>query len=306
MSQPTLHDCGGHVDDLIATVLLWLAPDVDLQAIGVTNSDCYADQAYEALVKIATYLDLEGAEIAVCPEEMPNPFPDSWRRESHIINELPLFGENYLKEPYQQGRPRRTEAVFGDCLSNSRVPLQVVTTGPLTNLAKLLKDQPEVAGNIKELIAMIGAINAPGNVEEEGHDGSAEWNAYADPFALKAVLDTKIPIKLITLDLTNQLPVTKEFLARLESQSSSKASKLASTLWSLVKGFEYYFWNTVTVAAAMQSSLFTFKEMKIDVSTSGKNQGRTATSLFGRKVQVATQIDKAAFEDLLLEVLSLR
>lgn len=308
MTKPVLHDHDGHVDDLLSTVLLWLAPEVDLQAVGITNGDCYHDQAFEAMIKIATYLDLEGTEIAVCPDDVPNPFPDSWRRESHIINELPLFGENYLKKSYQQGRPRRTEAVFGHCLSNSKVPLTVVTTGPLTSIARLLNQQPELASNIEELIMMGGAINVAGNVEDDGHDGSAEWNIYADPAAFKTVLDTKIPLKLITLDLTNQLPVTKEFISKLEAQAEAhKASNLAAKLWSLVKGFEYYFWDTITAAAIIDPTLFKFKEMRIDVSTSGKNQGKTSTSLFGgKKVKVASQLDKAAFEDLLLKIFALR
>ena len=308
MKRHVLHDHDGHVDDLLSTILLWLAPDVDLQAIGITNGDCYHEPAFESMIKIATYLDLEGAEIAVSPDEMPNPFPDNWRRESHIINELPLFGENYLKKSYQQGRCRRTEAVFGDCLANSKVPLTVVTTGPLTNLALLFESQPELAEKVDEMLIMGGAISVAGNVENNGHDGSAEWNVYADPVAFKKILETKIPLTLITLDLTNQMPVTKEFVGKLEQQSeNSKASRLAAKLWSLVKGFEYYFWDTITAAAVIKPDLFKFKNMRIDVSTSGKNQGKTSTTLFGgRKVKVAQDLDKQAFEELLLEVFAIK
>ncbi|MBK9145883.1 MAG: nucleoside hydrolase [Candidatus Melainabacteria bacterium] len=296
------------MDDLLSAILLWLAPEIDLQAVGVTNGDCYADLAFEAMVKIATYLDLEGAEIAVCPDDMPNPFPENWRRESHIINELPIFGENYLKKRYQQGRPRRTEAVFGDCLANSKEPLTLVTTGPLTNIASLLSREPKLAEKVREMVIMGGALDAPGNVEEEGHDGSAEWNIYADPHAFKTILDSKIPLTLITLDLTNKLPVTREFLSRLDEQAvRSRASNLAAKLWSLVKGFEYYFWDTITAACAIDPSLFQFKTMKIDVTTTGKSQGRISTSLFGgKKVKVATELEKDAFEDLLVSIFAQR
>ncbi len=305
MAHPVLHDHDGHVDDLISTILLWLSPEIELQAVGITNGDCYADLALEAMLKIATYLGLEGAEVSMTPDEVPNPFPENWRRESHIINELPLFGENYLKEPYQQGRARRSEAVFTDCLSNSKVPLTVVTTGPLTTVARVLTQDPTLSSKVKEMIIMGGAINVAGNVEEEGHDGSAEWNLYADPGAFKSILDSKIPIKLITLDLTNRLPVTKDFLAKLEAQAERhKASILATKLWSLVKGFEYYFWDTITAAAAISPELFKFKEMKIDTNINGKSQGRIFTTLFGgRKVQVAAQLDKDGFEELLLSIL---
>jgi purine nucleosidase len=307
MPKPLIHDHDGHVDDLISCILLWLSPEIDLQAIGITNGDCYVDQIFEAMQKVATYLDIDGPEIAITEDDVPNPFPENWRRESYIINELPLFRDNYLKKPYQQGRPRRTESVFFDCLSNSKAPLTVVTTGPLTNVAKLLTVNPELKEKIQEFIIMGGALNVKGNVEEDGHDGSAEWNVYSDPVAFKQILETKLPIKLITLDLTNELPVTKDFVGKLEHLGeNSRASSLAAKLWSLVKGFDYYFWDTITAAVAIEPDLFTFKEMKIDVSTSGRSMGKTSGSMFGKKVQVATQVDKQTFEDLLLSILATR
>jgi purine nucleosidase len=308
MAKAVIHDHDGHVDDLLSCILLWLSPDVELQAIGITNGDCYSDQAFEAMLKMATFLDLEGAEIGVMEDEMPKPFPDNWRRESYIINELPLFGANDLRKPYQQGKGRRSDVMFGDCLLHSRRPLTLVTTGPLTTVADVFRKQPDLKKNVNEIVMMGGAINAKGNVEENGHDGSAEWNVYADAPAFKSVLESGVPIKLITLDVTNELPVTREFLQRLEDQSqTSKASTLAAKLWSLVKGFNYYFWDTVTAAAAIKPELFTFKEMKIDVTTSGKSLGKTATSLFGgRRVQVATQVQKEGFEELLLSILKTR
>ena len=307
MPRTVIHDHDGHVDDLLSCILLWLSPEIDLQAVGITNGDCYAPQIFEATQKIATFLDIDGPEIAVTEDDVPNQFPDNWRRESYIINELPLFEDNYLKKPYQQGRPRRIDSVFLDCLSNSKMPLTVVTTGPLTNMARLLDDHPELKEKIQEFIIMGGAVSVKGNVEEPGHDGSAEWNVYADPVAFKQIVDTRLPIKLITLDLTNELPVTKDFIGKLEAQAErSRASALAAKLWSLVKGFDYYFWDTITAAVAIEPGLFTFKDIKIDVSTSGKTMGRTSQALFGKKVQLATQVNKQGFEDLLLSTLSIR
>jgi purine nucleosidase len=308
MAKPIIHDHDGHVDDLLSCILLWLSPDVEMQAIGVTNGDCYSGQAFEAMLKMATYLDLEGAEVGIMEDEMPHPFPDNWRRESYIINELPIFGANDLRKPYQQGKGRKSDTVYLDCLNHSKRPLTVVSTGPLTTIASVLRQQPELKKKVDEMVIMGGAISAGGNVEENGHDGSAEWNVYADPQAFKTVLDSGIAIKLITLDVTNELPVTREFLDRLEKQSAtSKASLLATKLWSLVKGFNYYFWDTVTAAAAIKPELFTFKEMKIDVAVQGKSLGKTSTSLFGgRKVQVATQVQKSGFEELLLSILRTR
>ncbi len=82
MAKPVQHDHHGRADDVLSALLLWLTPEVNLQAVGITNGDCFADQAYSAMVKIATYLQLEGAEIAVTEDPVPDPFPDNWSKES--------------------------------------------------------------------------------------------------------------------------------------------------------------------------------------------------------------------------------
>ncbi len=306
MPKPVILNHDGHVDDMLSCMLLWLSPEIELQAIGITNGDCIAEQSYEAMIKIANYLNLEGAEIALSEEEVPNPFPTSWRRESYIMNELPVFRENDLKEPYQRGKGRRIEAAFADCLIHSKAPLTIVANCPMTNLANLFRSQPELRANVAELIAMAGAINIPGNViSESGHDGSAEWNVYADPMAFKALLEVLPNIKLIPLDVTHQIPFTQAFVRRLESQSEKYlASNLAAKLLSLVNSFKDWFADVLTAVAAIHPEIFTFKEMKIDVTVQGKAMGRTRTSLFGgHKVQVATQLDPDKFEEIVLTIL---
>lgn len=308
MSVSVIHDQDGHVDDLLTCLILWLSPEIDLQAVGITNGDCYVDQAFQAMLKIATFLDLEGAEIALSDDTMPNPFPEFWRRESFIINELPLFRANDLKKPYAQGRPRKSEVAFADCLSNSRGPLTVVTTGPLTNIATLLGNQPSLVKKVRELIIVGGALESTGNVTVEGQDGMAEWNVYADPLAFKSLLETRVPVKLVPLDVTRELTVDDDFLQKLSVQGkTSRASQLAVTLWSIVKGFQPNFCDMVAAATLIKPSLVEFKEVRIDISLNGRNTGRLSTSFFsGRKVQVASKVDKAGFESLMLSILAQR
>jgi purine nucleosidase len=308
MSISVIHDQDGHVDDLLTCLLLWLSPEIDLQAVGITNGDCYVDQAFQSMLKIATFLDLEGAEIALSEDAVPNPFPEFWRRESFIINELPLFRANDLKKPYEQGRPRKSSVVFADCLTHSRLPLTVVTTGPLTNIAGVLKAQPKLADKVSEFVIVGGALSGPGNVIIEGQNGLAEWNIYADPPAFKSLLETKAPIKLIPLDVTRDLTVNDEFLRSLSAQAETRmASQLAAALWSIVKGFQSNFCDMVAAAALIKPALVKFKDMRIDISLNGRNKGRLLPSFFsGRKVQVATEVDKAGFESLVLSVLNSR
>lgn len=305
MPISVIHDNDGHVDDLLSALLLWLAPEIDLQAICVTAGDSFPDQSYQALCKMATFLDLEGPEIAYSDESMVNDFPENWRRESVLINQMSLFSENAFKKPYQQNPSRRTESVMADCLRNSTGPVTVVTTGPLTNVANVFEYNPDLKSKVSEFVIMGGAISAKGNVEQENADGSQEWNFYADAPAVKRVFDTGVPIKLIPLDLTNQLPFEKEFLRQVERQAeSAQAAKLAASLWGLVKTLQYYFWDTVTACAVIKPALFTFKDMRLDVITHGLAQGKTAPVFWGgRKIKVAVSVDKPGFQNLILQLL---
>ena len=47
-----------------------------------------------------------------------------------------------------------------------------------------------------------------GNVEEPEHDGTAEWNAFGIPEAVKTIFDTSIKIEMVALESTNQVPLT--------------------------------------------------------------------------------------------------
>lgn len=49
-----------------------------------------------------------------------------------------------------------------------------------------------------------------GNVEEPEHDGTAEWNAFWDPEAVKVVLDSDMNVDIVALESTNQVPLTME------------------------------------------------------------------------------------------------
>lgn len=308
MSVPVIHDNDGHVDDILSSLLLWLAPGVDLLAVTITDGDCFVQQSYEATCKMATFLGLEGAEIGISEEPVLNPFPDNWRRESYIMNELPIFSDNALKSPYQKGKPRKSQTLIADCLANSKSKVTLCLTGPLTNVAPVFEENPSLKDRVENCLIMGGAINVAGNVEAPDHDGSAEWNFYADPVAAKRLLDTGLPITLIPLDVTNHVPVTREFILKLDEQAEHcRASQLASKLYSLVKGFNYYFWDTLTAAAIMKPELFTFKEQRVDITATGRSQGKISSTFFGgKRIKVATGVQIEPFEELLLEVLRMR
>lgn len=70
----------------------------------------------------------------------------------------------------------------------------VLALGPLTNIAQLLQQSPELVGRITRLVWMGGSAGA-GN-----HTPRAEYNAFADPEALEIVLATGVQLDIVDLE----------------------------------------------------------------------------------------------------------
>ncbi len=106
---------------------------------------------------------------------------------------------------------------FEDIIQTLKRQSEKVTllfTGPLTDLAKALQKDSSIVQYIEKLVWMGGTFLPKGNVEEPEHDGSAEWNAYWDPEAVKIVFDSDIEIDMVALESTNQVPLTLDVRQR--------------------------------------------------------------------------------------------
>lgn len=64
--------------------------------------------------------------------------------------------------------------------------------GPLTELAALLRHDPDACAGIASIVAMTGVVAG-----DSQQDGIGEWNAAADPDALADVLDGPVPVTVV-------------------------------------------------------------------------------------------------------------
>lgn len=81
--------------------------------------------------------------------------------------------------------------------------LEILATGPLSNLAKVENAHPGILQEAKRVIAMGGAFFDPGNVSPV-----AEFNFWYDPQSAKTVMNSGANLVIAPLDLTTQLPFT--------------------------------------------------------------------------------------------------
>src|ERR687885_1019099 len=300
--QLVLMDQDGGVDDYLATVLLMTMQNIQPLGVVVTPADCYIQPAVSATRKILDLMGRWDIPVAESTVRGINPFPSLYRRDSFIVDHLPILNErDEIQTPLAQETGQ--EFMVRSLLEAER-SVTLMVTGPLTTVAAALDLAPEIERKIEKIVWMGGALNVPGNVEqtlEAGQDGSAEWNVYWDPLAAHRVWQTQIPLILCPLDLTNNVPVTSEFVRQLTKQRQYPASDLAGQCYALVVTQVYYFWDVLATTYLAHPEFYELQEWETVIVTTGKSQGRTKVETGGRKITAMDKVDKEQYYAYILQ-----
>jgi purine nucleosidase len=297
-------DGDGGIDDYLSTILLMTMEHIQPLGVIVTPADCYIQPAVSATRKILDLMGCASIPVAESTVRGINPFPRLYRRDSFIVDHLPILNERetistpLVEEPGQNFMVR--------ALQQAPEPVTLLVTGPMTTVATALDIAPEIEAKIKQIVWMGGALNVPGNVEksiEAGQDGSAEWNVYWDAVSAHRVWQTNIPIVLCPLDITNNVPVTSEFVQRIGKQRRYPLSDLAGQCYALVIPQDYYFWDILATAYLAHPEFYQLREWETAIVTEGKSQGRTKIQPGGRKIMAMDKVDTESFYSYILEQL---
>ena len=98
--------------------------------------------------------------------------------------------------------------------------IELITLGPLTNLALALRQSPQLAANVSRCVVMGGAPCCEGNVTP-----AAEYNFWVDPEAARVVLRSQLPIELVGWQLSRGSAVVNEPGNRRDSRAAAPASR---------------------------------------------------------------------------------
>ena len=153
---------------------------------------------------------------------------------------------------------------------------------------------------------MIGTVETPGNVFVDDLTGAdlLEWNAFADPSAMAAVFATDVPISIVPLDATGDVPVPPDLADRLATDHAAGGADLLYEL--LVRhparlradeGQEL--WDELAALTLSDPDLVTWSE---GTMVAGED-GRLTLDEAGRAVRYASAADRPAVETALLEAL---
>jgi len=291
------------IDDLVALAFLLSSDDVDVLAVTVSGTGEVRCPAGIGVMRALLARTGDDDVPVACGRSTPlvgtHEFPAGWRDAADA-------GWGVLV-PTDVSEPDGRSAIelLGDTVQRG---VTLLTLGPLTNIAEVLRADRDLADRVSSIVVMGGAVDVPGNVLDPALDAArSEWNVYVDPTAASEVFGAGARVVLVGLDATDRVPVTPEFLERLAVNSHTAAASLVASLYEanpLVTSGGAYFWDPLAAAAVVDPGLLTTERTELAVVTdAGPDAGRTVRSDEGFPIDVATGADAAAFEQLLLRTI---
>lgn len=290
--SPTVSDVGG---------LLYLLshPDVEVLAVSLpATGEAGCELGAEVTLGILAMLGQSHIPVA-CSDEIPDG-AHTWPEEFQPRHTGLLFG---LPDPESEVDPRRASDLIAEVAAASPTQVVVWAVGPLTNVARALTDHPDVVDDVGRIVIMGGAVDVDGSPMI----APAEWNFYIDAAAAATVFGSEVPITLVPLDATDQVPVPGWYQSALaEAKQSEQIVYLANvirTFPNATSGF-YYFWDELAAAVVTGSVPFDKMTANLSVVVGGPENGWSARDSDGEPILVATGVDPNAFYNEFLTRLS--
>lgn len=308
-SLPIIIDSDMGPDDWVAILYLAQFNEVDLRIITISGTgESHGFKGAMNCLRLLKFVNKENIPVAfgrATPLLGDHHFPKIMR---YVIDKM-LF----LNLPKTSKKPMNCSAVelLKHELSKSSEKITVLAIGPLTNIAELIIQAPELKEKISKIYIMGGAVNVAGNIKSIAlfsKNQTAEWNIYCDPHAANIVLQSGIPLVLIPLDATNAIPVEKAFIEKLNQNDTNSVNKfcykVVKRLTSRVEKGKYFLWDVIAAIVMCAEFIATFESYKINVvEEEGEQSGRTKIDeVNGVEINVCTKVNQIQFESLFMKM----
>ena len=297
-------ECDPGIDDAVALMMAFQAAELDVRGISAVAGNVGLERTLGNALKI---VELSGAAAPVYAGADRPMFgapiaAEHFHGEDGLLGaELPAPVRMPEAGPAWEALRREAEAWGG--------ALEVVATGPLTNLGIALSLYPELAGLVR-CVTMMGGAAAFGNTTP-----AAEFNVLADPEAAELVFRSGIPVVMCGLDVTHSTYITAREVEKLAALGSVQARLAAYFMGSGIKENARQFrtggaplHDPCAMMYAIDRSLFESKPCWIGVERHGKvTRGKTVTDAYSdakrtANARLVTGSDREGFIRRMMEL----
>ncbi len=299
-------DCDPGHDDALALLLALARPEVLLLGVTTVAGNAPLEQTTRNALRLLTLLGRTEVPVAAGADR---PLDGILRIAPEVHGTSGLDGAD-LPEP-------EAEAVDASALELTSALLAaadaatIVATGPLTNVAQLIRARPDLGQRIEAIVFMGGAIG------EGNWTASAEFNVWADPEAADTVARCGVPIAMMPLEVTHQARLRPSDIDSMAAAGNRTGPVFADLMRYFARVHaEWYGWDgppihdAVAVAHVLGLGLVETRRYPVAVELDGQlTRGRTVvdTRPFSEEpasMEVGIAIDRDAFVRMLLRAVA--
>jgi purine nucleosidase len=270
-----IFDTDPGVDDAMALLFLERHPEIDL--IGITTA--FGNASIETTTRNALFLKREwriaapvakGSAEQFDPRRKTHPFPAHIHGDDGLGN---IGVPDVVDVPLD---PRPAHQFIIDTVKANPGEVVLVAVGRMTNLANALKAAPEIAGLVKEVIIMGGAVDVPGNVTP-----AAEANIHGDPEAADYIMLAPWKVVLVPLDVTLKTTMSRAELGELAAKGGKDVELLDRLSQFYIDFYDgevrdsMVVHDTCACVYLVARDLFTTRSGTVRVLTTGIGEGKT-------------------------------
>ncbi|MDX8335175.1 nucleoside hydrolase [Candidatus Cetobacterium colombiensis] len=294
-------DCDPGCDDTIALLLAFGNEVLDIKGVTVSAGNVHINNTTENTRKLVGAFKPEIKIAKGCEKPL----------FKEIVTAPEVHGESgigcvVLPENHKKIEELNAVEFLAKTLKESDEKIDIVITGPMTNLAVFLMTYPELKCKINKFIIM-GGSSIGGNVTP-----SAEFNIYVDPEAADIIFKSGIDIVLCPLDVTMKAYVTEKELEEIKSIGGLAAEVAHGAIKTALDFYkEFYNRNEVpmhdpcTIAYLLKPEIFAGEKVFLGVELKGElTYGETIIDYrdkFGKEKNafVLNEINREQFIELL-------
>jgi inosine-uridine nucleoside N-ribohydrolase len=283
-TKKVLMDVDTGIDDAVAIMVALQSPEIEIIGITSVTGNVTARAAALNTLGILRVMDKESKIPVVIGASRP--------LSRKIVHAEQVHGKRGLGNIRLQYDPgfldkRNISDFLSDTLANyRRGEVALIATGPLTNIAKAIIDNPIITRSLSKICIMGGAYGLAseiyGNITQH-----AEFNFYCDPKAAQIVMSHAssgaVQLNIVGLDVTDRyLRIDEEFISKLCSKKckerkkdhdgkSDKVPAIVKSLlhYPLTKFGKFDLPDVFAVAMLERPDLFRFTRRKVDIIQDG-------------------------------------
>lgn len=286
-------DIGTDVDDLIALVLALNSPEIELAAVTCVHAD--VELRARMVRKALRLLGRDDVPVGLGIQlPLLRARPEYWAGHEGV-------GSVDLDETLP-ALPHAVDLII-DLVTRRPGDVTLVPIGPLTNLAAAVIREPTIVAKARGVVMMGGTARL-------GNDPDMPWvehNIRLDPEAAQVVFSAGWPIRMIGLDVTSQVTIRRDQMARILAGGTPLHHLIADQIvrYMRLRHRDWtYLHDPLAVATIVDPSLVRTERLRVNVEVRGELlAGATVARRVTdgtENVDVAVAVDAARFVDLLL------